>query len=129
MRFEHFALNVPDARAVGRWYVEHLGFVVAREHKTAPFTHFLADDSGKIVVELYTNPTAAMTDFRAQHPLMFHIALVSGDARADQARLEKAGATFFSEEVLADGSVLIFLRDPWGIPLQFCQRAVRFAGY
>ena len=58
MRFEHFALNVPDVRAHAQWYVDHLGFTVARRREDAPFMHFLADDTGRIIVELYSNPKA-----------------------------------------------------------------------
>jgi hypothetical protein len=40
--------------------------------------------------------------------------------------LEKAGARLFLEEPLPDGSRLIMMRDPWGVPLQLCQRAKPF---
>lgn len=126
MIFEHFALNVPDARAMSRWYVQHLGFAIARSREDAPHTHFLADGTGRVVVELYTNPAAKITDFAAAHPLSFHFAVVTQAARDERARLEKAGATFFVEDALADGSVLIMMRDPWGVPLQLCQRANPF---
>lgn len=122
MKFEHFALNVPDCRAMARWYVEHLGFRVVRSREDAPFTHFLGDETGRVIVELYSNPKIAFPDYAAQHPLVFHIALVSADARADLARLQRAGATFFIEDPQPDGSVLIMARDPWGVPLQLCQR-------
>lgn len=126
MRFEHFALNVPDTRALARWYVDHLGFKIVRQREDAPFTHFLADDSGRVILEAYTNPSAVFTDFPAQHPLVFHVALVSADSHADRARLEKVGATFALEDALPDGSRLVMMRDPWGIPLQLCQRATPF---
>ena len=128
MVFEHFALNVPDARAVAAWYVAHLGFTVARRREDAPYTHFLADSRGRIVVELYSNPAAVYPDYAAQHPLVFHFALAVSDARAERARLVAAGATPVVEET-PDGSVLIMLRDPWGIPVQLCQRAQPFPGY
>jgi glyoxylase I family protein len=123
MRFEHFALNVPDARAMSRWYVEQLGFKVVRRREDAPYTHFLADDCGRVTVELYSNPKAAVSDFAAQHPLVFHFAVVAADARAECQRLERAGARLFLEEPQPDGSMLIMMRDPWGVPLQLCQRA------
>ena len=129
MVFEHFALNVPDARAMSRWYVEHLGFVVARSRDDAPYTHFLADETGRIVVELYTNSAAAITDFRAAHPLSFHFAVVASNAGETRTRLESAGAVFFAEDALPDGSRLVMMRDPWGVPLQLCQRAQPFPGY
>jgi catechol 2,3-dioxygenase-like lactoylglutathione lyase family enzyme len=126
MKFEHFALNVPDARAMSRWYVEQLGVKVARRRDDAPYTHFLADETGRVFVELYTNPKAAIPDYAAQHPLVLHFAVVTADARAECQRLEKAGAKLFLEEPLPDGSLLIMMRDPWGVPLQLCQRAKPF---
>lgn len=128
MKFEHFALNVPDARVMADWYVAHLGFNIVRRRDDAPFTRFLADETGRVVVELYTNPAAAIPAYAAQHPLVFHFAVVSADAAADRARLEKAGAIFFAEDALPDGSRLMMLRDPWGVPLQLCQRVKPFAG-
>jgi glyoxylase I family protein len=129
MKFEHFALNVPDARAMSRWYVENLGFKILRQRDEPPYTHFLADDAGRVTVELYSNPAAAIMDFAASHPLTFHFAVYTPDARADRLRLEKAGATLFVEDPLPDGSLLVMLRDPWGVPLQLCQRAQPFPGY
>ena len=129
MIFEHFALNVPDARAMSRWYVEHLGFAIVRSREDAPHTHFLSDGAGRVVIELYTNPAATITDFAAAHPLSFHFAVATHAARDERARLEEAGATFFVEDALTDGSVLIMMRDPWGVPLQLCQRVNPFAGH
>jgi catechol 2,3-dioxygenase-like lactoylglutathione lyase family enzyme len=124
MVFEHFALNVPDARAAADWYVAHLGLRIARSREDAPYTKFLADETGRVVIEVYSNPAAACHDFARDHPLLFHWAFVARDADAEQARLEKAGATLAVIEDLPDGSRLIMMRDPWGIPLQLCQRAV-----
>ncbi len=123
MKFEHFALNVPDAPDHARWYVHHLGFKVVRSRTDAPYTHFLADETGRVVIELYTNPKAPIPDYAAQHPLVFHVAVVAADAKAECARLQKAGATLFIEEPQPDGSMLIMMRDPWSVALQLCQRA------
>jgi glyoxylase I family protein len=122
MKFEHFAINVPDAAAHAQWYVAQLGFKIVRQLKEAPFTHFLADETGRVVVELYSNPKATIPDYANLHPLNFHLAVVAGDAKAERARLEKAGAKLFLEDVQPDGSLLIMLRDPWQVPLQLCQR-------
>jgi glyoxylase I family protein len=126
MKFEHFAINVSDVRAMAAWYVQNLGLSVARAREDAPFTHFLADETGRVIIELYSNPAATMPDYKSQHPLVFHIAFVAGDARAIRARLEKAGATLHVEETTPDGSLLVMMRDPWGVPLQFCQRSNPF---
>lgn len=126
MRFEHFALNVSDPRAMSRWYVEQMGFTVARRREDPPFTHFLADETGRVIVELYANPKAPVPDYAAQHPLVFHFAVVAADARVECRRLKKAGATLYLEEPQPDGSMLIMMRDPWGVPIQLCQRAKPF---
>src|SRR5688572_26785379 len=55
MKIEHMAFNVADALAMSRWYVEHLGFSVKRGSTEPPFAHFLADDSGTMMLELYSN--------------------------------------------------------------------------
>lgn len=126
MKFEHFALNVPDARAHSQWYVKHLGFTIARQREDEPYTHFLADETGRIIVEFYSNKKAAFPDYRAINPLNLHIALVAADARAERARLEQAGATLHLEDPQPDGTLLVMLRDPWHVPLQLCQRTTPF---
>lgn len=128
MKFEHFALNVADARAMAQWYMTHLGFSVARCREDAPFTRFLADETGRVVMEIYSNPSAPFPEYAKQHPLVFHVAVVSADVTADRARLEKAGATLFALEMLPDGSQLTMLRDPWGVALQLCQRTTLMPG-
>lgn len=123
MKFEHFALNVADAAGQARWYAQQLGFKVVRARTDAPHTHFLADASGRVVVEFYSNPKAPLPDYAAQHPLVLHLGLATADARTEAKRLREAGATAVAEEALPDGSLLIMLRDPWGLALQLCQRA------
>jgi glyoxylase I family protein len=122
MLFEHMALNVPDVRAAAAWYVTHLGLRVVRSRPDAPYTHFLADDTGRVFLELYSNPSDAFPDYRAQHPLRLHLAFAVADARAERVRLEQAGAALALEEPQPDGSLLIMMRDPWGVPVQLCQR-------
>jgi glyoxylase I family protein len=126
MKFEHFALNVPDTRAMTKWYVEHLGLKVVRSREDAPYTKFLADETGRVVMELYTNTTVILPDYGSLPPPNFHVAFVSEDAIGVMTSLKAAGAEPFKEETLPDGSLLVMMRDPWGVPLQFCQRAKPF---
>lgn len=126
MKFEHFAVNVPDVRATVAWYVKNLGLKVLRSGAEAPYMHFLADETGRVFLELYSNTKVTITDHPKAHPLNFHIAFVAADAKAVRARLEAAGAVTFSEDTLPDGTVLVMMRDPWGVPLQFVQRANPF---
>jgi glyoxylase I family protein len=126
MRFEHFAINVEDAVGLGDWLVTHLGFVITRAMSEPPFTRFLADDSGRVVVELYSNPGAEMLDLSAMHPLVFHLALAVPDAAGARKALECAGAVMLTDDILADGSHLVMMRAPSGLPVQLCQRAIPF---
>ena len=129
MKFEHLALNVPDVRAMSRWYVEHLGLTVLRALEAAPFTHFLADETGRVFIELYSNPSAPYPDYASMPPLVLHVAFFAPDAGAIQQQLVAAGAKPFSDDVMADGTRLIFVRDPWGLAVQLCQRAKPFPGF
>jgi len=49
---------------------------------------------------------------------------VSADPDADTKTLVSAGATLVQDLHLDDGSHLVMLRDPWGLALQLCKRAV-----
>jgi glyoxylase I family protein len=63
MNIEHVALNVPDPAAMAAWYTSHLGMRVLRSMPTSPFTHFLADQSGRVVIEIYHHTRAAIADY------------------------------------------------------------------
>ncbi|MFH6602709.1 VOC family protein [Maribacter algicola] len=126
MIFEHFALNVMNVDQVVAWYIENLGLKVAVRENEPPFMTFLADSSDRVIMELYHRPDESITDFANQHPLTFHVAFISENAQEDRVRLEKQGASFFEEVKKEDGSHLVMLRDPWGMPLQLCQRTVKF---
>jgi len=126
MKFEHLGINVPDSRAQARWLVENLGFTVVRSTETVPYLHFLADETGRVVLEIYTNPAGPIPDYATQPPLVLHFALVTTDAAAEGARLIYAGATAISDTTLPDGTRFVMVRDPWGLPLQLCQRAKPF---
>jgi glyoxylase I family protein len=72
---------------------------------------------------------APYPDYAAAHPLVLHVAFFAPDAGAAQAKLVEAGATAFSDDTMPDGSRLIFVRDPWGVPVQLCQRSKPFPGF
>lgn len=123
MRIEHIALNVPDPLAMGRWYVEHLGFTVKRRMMEAPWAHFLADDNDSML-EIYGNDQVAVPDYGSADVMIFHIALTSADLPADVARLSGEGASVVLEpHDLSNGDQMAMLRDPWGVPLQLVKRS------
>ena len=120
MRFEHIALNVPDTEAARDWYCEHLGMKVVGTTGTA---YFLGDETGRPVFEFYTQTDPVPPPYREMSKLTLHIAFVSDDLEAERSRLEAAGATRDGEIVgPADGDQLLFMRDPWGISVQFVKR-------
>jgi catechol 2,3-dioxygenase-like lactoylglutathione lyase family enzyme len=125
MKIEHIAFNVADPVAVAAWYVEHLSLEVVVHKPEAHQTHFLADGAGSFI-EIYCNPEDAVPDYRAQDPLIFHLAFVSEDPAQDAHRLIGAGAEFVEEVNLDAGTKLIMMRDPWGVALQLCKRSQPF---
>lgn len=124
MRIEHVAFNVADPVAVAAWYCEHLGLEIVRHLPSPTQTHFLADDAGETVLEIYCNPPDQVPDYPSMNPLLLHVAFVSESTEDDSARLIAAGATWVEELRFSDGTHLVMLRDPWGLALQLCKRTV-----
>lgn len=123
MKFEHFAINVPEPKEMAEWYEEYIGLNIAFQLPHSPYTTFMSDDSGRLVMEVYNNPNGPMLEFdNNHHPLTFHMAFESEDAEVDKNRLIKAGAKFFDEMVPDEESHLVMMKDPWGVPVQICQR-------
>jgi glyoxylase I family protein len=123
---EHVAWQTRDPRAVAAWYAAHLGFRTVREVAGDPNrTLFLADASGKVVVEIYSNPAAPVPDYASMHYLQLHLAFaVTGDIAAARDELLAAGCRV--EDPLRTtpaGDELCMLRDPFGFAIQLCKRA------
>lgn len=129
MKIEHFALQVADPRAMADWYVNHLGFRIARAGGEPSHARFLMEKAGSVMLEIYRNPLAPVPDYFALSPLLLHLAFVSEQPAADRDRLVKAGATV-AEDLSKNpaGDELVMLRDPWGIAVQLVKRAARMLG-
>lgn len=125
MKIEHFAINVEHPVEMVAWYIEHLGMSLVRSNLSLNQMHFIADESGRVVIEIYSNPAAPVPDYQAMDPLVFHIAFaVEGDIEPERDRLIAAGATAYDTVATTPvGDQLLFLRDPWGVPLQLVKRA------
>ncbi len=123
MKMEHVALNVSDPVGMAAWYVKHLGFKLARSLPSPPYTTFLMESGGGMMLEIYHSPPDQVPDYRSMNPLQLHVAFVSNDPDADRDRLQAAGATLVQDQLLPDGSRIIILRDPWGLAIQLCKRA------
>ncbi len=126
MKLEHVALNVADPAAAAEWYAKNLEMKIVSSKRDAPFTHFIADESGKILLEFYNNPPDAVPAYKDMNPLLLHIAFLSQNPAADKDRLVAAGATFVSDQIVDGGTQLIMLRDPWGLALQLVKRGTQF---
>jgi len=125
MKLEHVALNVPDPIAMADWYRENLGMTVMRRLEEAPFTHFIRDSGGKMMLEIYKNPPDQVPDYATIDPLILHFAFVSENPAEDKSKLLEAGASLVKEEQLDGGSHIVMLRDPWGVPIQLCKRGIK----
>ena len=122
MKFEHFALNVEQPVEMADWYCKNLGMTIVSQQKQLPFMTFLADASGRVVMELFFNNSADVTNFENLHHLTMHMAFQVEDARKLSEKLQKEGATFLEEVNPEEGTILVMLKNPWNIPLQLCQR-------
>jgi catechol 2,3-dioxygenase-like lactoylglutathione lyase family enzyme len=121
---EHVAWQAQDPEAVADWYSKHLGFRVVRKNSDPARTHFIGDSAGKVLVEIYNNPAAAVLDYSTMHFLQLHLAFASDDPIGDRDRLLKAGCTI-AEDVRQTpaGDTLCMMRDPFGFAIQLCKRS------
>ena len=125
MKLEHVAFNVSDPVAMASWYCQHCGFRVVHAPPGPAKAHFIADDAG-MILEIYCNPPDQVPDYRAMHPLNFHLAFASENPDADANRLCAAGCRKVEDLRPPDGSIILMLRDPWGVPFQLCKRGKPF---
>ncbi len=124
MNIEHIGINIKDPQSAARWYVDNLGWKIIRQGGPPAHGRFLADSAGRGIMEVYCNTKAAIPDYFAMDPVVLHVAVASGDVRADRQRLVDAGATPEGEiAVTPDGDQIAMVRDPWGLPLQLVKRA------
>lgn len=124
MKIEHFAYQVEDTIAMADWYCEHFGFTVKRGSDNPFPVRFLADESGSVMIEIYSNPAVALPDYFSMNPLLLHLAFVCEDVQKTIGDLTDAGAIRVSgPETTPAGDQLAMLRDPWGFAVQLCCRA------
>ena len=124
MRIEHVAWNVVDPVAVAGWYAAHLGMKVVRHGPPPINAQFIADATGNVMLEIYSNAAAHVPDYASQDPLILHLAFMVDDIAATRDRLLAAGATVHTDiDTLDNGDQLAMLRDPWGLALQLVHRA------
>jgi glyoxylase I family protein len=125
--FEHIGLNVSDPQASADWYCKNLGMTVVRTPSANAF--FLAGADRRMMLELYHNPQAPVPDYESIQVLSLHISFVVDHLEVFRTRLIAAGARPLGEVTTgANGDKVANLRDPWGVPIQFVQRAEPMLG-
>ena len=121
---EHVALNVPDPLAMVDWYKKHFGMTVKRGGGPPTHTAFIADISGNILLELFVNTAFPMLDLYSLHQMSFHLAFMTNDIVGTKEALVRAGSGVVEDVSQApSGDQFLMMRDPWGLSLQFVQRA------
>ena len=124
IRLEHVAINVEDPAAMAKWYCENLGMKIIRKGPSPVNMRFISDAGGNMMLELYNNPPDAVPDYRSMNPLSLHIAFMVDDVKSITRKLIAAGATIAVDvNTTPAGDELVILRDPWGVPIQFLNRA------
>jgi glyoxylase I family protein len=125
--FEHIGLNVSDPQASADWYCKNMGMKVVRN--PSPTTFFVADAARHMMLELYHNPQAPVPDYESIQVLSVHLSFMVDHLEVFRARLMAAGARPVGDATTsANGDKVANLRDPWGVPLQFVQRAEPMLG-
>lgn len=121
---EHVALNVPDPLAMVEWYRDHFGMTVKRGGGAPTHTTFVADISGSILLELFVNTAFPMLDLHNLHQMSFHLAFMTNDIVGTRDAVARAGSAVLEDVSTApSGDRFLMMRDPWGLSLQFAQRA------
>lgn len=124
MIIEHSAWTVADPEALVDWYCRHLGMSVVRKAGGPARTHFLADATGRVLLEVYRNPRVDPPPYAQMDPLVLHLAFAVKDVKAEHRRLLAAGATSVGEVgTTPAGDEMAMLRDPWGFCIQILKRA------
>ena len=124
MNFEHIALDVADPVCMADWYAKHLGLLIVKETGQPVNGRFIAEETGRVMLEIYSNPKVTPPDYAAMDPLILHVAFPTDDVKGTRERLISVGATAVDEVTISDdGDKLAMLRDPWGLAIQLVKRA------
>ncbi len=119
--YAHTGLNVDDREACEKWYVENLNLKIVRS--VPGNMSFLADPTGRVVLEIYSNKAAPVLDFPGIHFLSLHLAFLVDDPEKRASELIKAGATIAEDYKITDvGDRMIMLQDPFGVAIQLIKR-------
>ena len=123
MKIEHLGLQVEQPVEMAEWYCKNFGFTIKRVFKNSAKNHFIADNSGNIMLEIYNNQTVKTPDYANIDPLILHLAFQCDDVKGTIKSLVADGATLIvGPNDSPDSDDLGMLRDPWGLAIQLCKR-------
>ena len=121
--FDHIGLNLHDPQAAAEWYCKNLGMEIVR-NPPGQSAFFVADAGRHMMIEFYSNPAGPVPDYASIEHLSLHISFAVDNLEVVRARLIAAGARPVGDlATSASGDKVANLRDPWGVPIQFVQRA------
>jgi len=124
MRPEHFGFNVLDPERMTKWYCDNLEMKVMRKGTPPTYTNFFSDAGSNMMLEVYNNSAAPALDMASINLLSLHIAFITDDIKTVRNVLLNAEATLLEEiKTLDNGDLIMILRDPWSVPIQFLKRA------
>ena len=124
-RPEHFALNIPDPVSAAKWLTENLGMKIMRQGGAPNFTTFIADENKNMMFELFNNTNYPSLDFAGINYMSIHFAFIVDDINSVKEKLISAGATVAEDiNTSVNGTQVMVLRGPAGLPLQFLKRPV-----
>lgn len=124
IRFEHIGINVTDPVAAAKWYSENLKMKIIRQGSAPNYSTFVADSSLHMMIEFGYNKDYPAVDSLNFNYDSFHLAFRVPDINKIKEKLLKTGALLLSDLRKTDsGDQVLVLRDPWGLPIQFVQRA------
>ncbi|MFP4384310.1 MAG: VOC family protein [Spirochaetia bacterium] len=120
--FAHTGLNVSEPKKAAEWYVENLSMKITRS--SPPKAYFLADPTGRVILEIYGNRDEVTLPFREIRPMTFHLAFLVDNVKAEMERLLTKGCTVSDEyKETASGDKMVILRDPFDLHIQLIYRS------
>ena len=124
IRPEHVAFNVLDPSVIVKWYCGNLGMKVMRQGGAPTFTTFIADSGEHMMLELFHNADFPLFDPGKFNHMSIHLAFMVQDIAAMKTKLLAAGAGVVDDITKTpSGDQVLMMRDPWGLAIQFVQRA------
>jgi catechol 2,3-dioxygenase-like lactoylglutathione lyase family enzyme len=120
--FAHAGLNVASPKKAAEWYEQHLSMRIVRS--SPPKAYFLADPTGRVILEIYENREEVTLPFREIRPMTFHLAFLVENVRKEMERLISAGCTVSDEyKETPAGDTMVILRDPFDLHIQLIRRS------